>query len=94
MTDETFSKIKQPLLLLYYYKDELHQDPQVKVSAMKEMFSKISTPDELKREVPMPLAGAHVLASPLKSKDVEGVKRELYKFTTEVLKIAPVDTLH
>jgi pimeloyl-ACP methyl ester carboxylesterase len=93
MTDDTFSKIKQPLLLLYYYKDELHQDPQVKVSAMKEMFSKVSTPAELKREVAMPLAGAHVLASPLKSKDVEGVKRELYNFTTEVLKIAPVDTL-
>ena len=91
MTEETFRKIQQPLLMLYYYKDEKHQDPQVKVSAMLEMFSQISTPDSLKKAVAMPEAGAHVLASPLKSKDVEGVKRELFSFTTNILKIPLAD---
>ncbi len=93
MTEETFAKISQPLLMLYYYKDELHQDPQVKVSAMKEMFDQISTPDSLKRAVAMPDAGAHVLASPLKSKDVSGVKREMFNFTKEILHIPLVESV-
>ena len=41
MNKATFNKIKQPTLLLYYYKDEQHQDPVVKVSAMKEMFEQL-----------------------------------------------------
>ncbi|KIC95117.1 alpha/beta hydrolase [Flavihumibacter solisilvae] len=84
MTDETFSKVNQPILLLYYYKDEKNQDPVVKVSAMREMFSKISTPANLKKEVAMPNTGDHVIASPFKSKDAAGVEKEIEIFLREL----------
>ena len=87
MTRETFSKINQPALVLYYYKDEINQDSVVKVQPMKEMFAQLSTPPSQKRAIAMPNAGDHVIGSPLKSKDVEGVEREIEKFIIEVLKI-------
>jgi len=87
MTDETFGKIKKPVLMLYYYRDEAHQDEVVKVSAMKEMFGKLGTPAESKREKAMPLTGNHVLASPIKSGDVGGVEKETALFMSEVLRI-------
>ena len=72
-------------MLLYYYKDEAHQDPVVKVSAMKKMFEAISTPVALKKQVPMPLTESHVIASPIKSKDVKGVLNETEIFLKEVM---------
>ena len=74
MKESTFKKVTQPSLLLYYFKDKDHQDMVVKVSAMKRMFAQIATPDSLKRQVPIPNAEDHVLASPIKSKDVEECK--------------------
>jgi len=85
MNKETFAKVKQPTLLLYYYKDERHQDSVVKVSAMKEMFAQLSTADSIKRAIPLPNTGDHVMASPIKSKDVESVERETRRFMEEVL---------
>jgi pimeloyl-ACP methyl ester carboxylesterase len=85
MKESTFQKVKQPTLMLYYFKDEDHQDKVVKVSAMKRMFGQLGTPANLKREVAIPNAGSHVLGSPIKSKDVESVKNEIEKFATEVL---------
>jgi len=90
MKESTFQKVKQPTLLLYYFKDEDHQDAVVKVSAMKRMFGQLGTPANQKREVAIPNADNHVLGSPIKSKDVEGVKREVEKFATEVLKLSPI----
>lgn len=91
MNDETFSKIKQPSLTLYYYKSETERDSEVSVDAMLEMNSKISTPDSLKVAIAMPNTGAHVIGSPLVSKDVEGVYREIEKFSIEKLKLRPVN---
>lgn len=85
MLPETFEKIHQPVLMLYYYKDEANQDKVVKVSAMKEMFVQLGTLPALKREKAMPLTGNHVIASPIKSKDVEGVERETVAFLKEVM---------
>lgn len=85
MTEETFKKVKQPTLVLYYYKDEVHQDSTVKVSAMKKMYAQLGTPSNLKLEMAMPQAGDHVISSYIKSKDVEGVKRECERFLSEVV---------
>ena len=85
MNKETFARVKQPVLLLYFFKDEQHQDPVVKVSAMKEMFSQLGTADTLKRSLALPNTGDHVIASPLKSKDVESVERETRRFLQDVL---------
>lgn len=83
MTKETFERVKQPCLTLYYYKDEENQDPEVKVSAMLEMNKQLGTPDNLKEIIAMPNAGAHVIGSSLVSKDVEGVYREMEKFAID-----------
>ena len=87
MKESTFKKITQPSLLLYYFKDKDHQDKVVKVSAMKRMFLQLGTLDSLKKEVAIPNAGDHVLASPIKSKDVQTVKNEVDKFAIEILKL-------
>lgn len=87
MKASVFEKVTQPILLLYYYKDEEHQDPVVKVSAMKRMFNQLGTPENLKRHVAVPNAGDHVIGSYIKSKDVETVQTECEKFAMEVLKI-------
>jgi hypothetical protein len=85
MKESTFKKVSQPTLLLYYYKDDEHQDPVVKVSAMKKMFNQLSTPENLKRQFALPNAANHVLGSPIKSKDVASVQMECEKFAVEVL---------
>ena len=60
MKKETFEKINQPTLMLYYYKDEIHQDSTVKVSAMLEMFAELGTDPAKKRDKAMPNTGDHV----------------------------------
>ena len=87
MLPETFKKITQPLLLLYYYKDEQHQDAVVKVSEMKKMFDELGT--TLKKQVAMPNTGDHVIGSSFKSKDVAGVQKEIIEFIKQDLQIKP-----
>ena len=83
MTESTFKKIHQPCLTLYYYKDEAHQDNVVKVSAIQKMMNEIATPANLKLALAMPNTGNHVLASPIVSKDVNGVEIQTVKFIQE-----------
>jgi len=85
MKASLFEKVKQPLLMLYYYKDEEHQDKTVKVSAMKRMFRLLGTPDSLKREIAVPNAGEHVIGSYITSKDLQTVENECMKFGEEIL---------
>ncbi|HKP31631.1 MAG TPA: hypothetical protein VJT83_02855 [Chitinophagaceae bacterium] len=87
MTEETFKKVTQPTLMLYYFKDKVHQDSVVNVLAMTKMFDQLGTAGHLKRAVNIPTAGNHVLGSPLKSKDVESVMREVDAFMTELLRL-------
>ncbi len=89
MKESTFKKVTQPVLMLYYFKDEDNQDPVVKVSAMKRMFTQLGTPENMKRQVAIPNAGDHVLGSYIKSKDVQSVQEEVEKFATEILKLTP-----
>ena len=74
MNKETFSKVQQPTLALYYYKDKENQDHVVNVEATKKMIEEIATPAELKSAVAVN-TGNHVLASPLVSKDVATVEK-------------------
>jgi pimeloyl-ACP methyl ester carboxylesterase len=96
MNQVSFKKIKQPALMLYYYKDEAHQDKVVKVSAMLEMFETLGTPANQKRAVPIPIAGDHVIASPIKSADVVSVEKATEEFFEQILVLKPVmsDTAH
>ena len=90
MNEQLFKKVNQPCLALYYYKDDAHQDKVVKVAAIQRMFSQISTPANLKFMKAMPKTENHVLASPLVSKDAEGVEKETAKFIAEkIIKVLP-----
>jgi len=85
MTAETFQAVKQPVLVLYYYKDENHQDKVVKVSAIKEMFGELGTAAEKKKMVAVPGAGDHVLASPIVSHDIITPRIEVATFLSTVM---------
>jgi esterase/lipase len=87
MTQVTFARIKQPALMLYYYKDNVHQDSVVQVSAMLKMFDGLGTVPELKRKLAMPNTGDHVLGSYIKSNDYQGVETEITKFMMDVLQM-------
>lgn len=91
MKAETFSKVTQPSLTLYYYKDEENQDPTVKVSAMLKMNEELGTPDSLRQAVAIPDAGAHVLGSHLVSKDIEGVEKAINEFAERILNMTAIN---
>lgn len=90
MKASTFEKIKQPVLTLYYYKDEKNQDPVVKVAAIKDMMASLGTPEDKERMVAIPNAASHVLASPIQSKDIISVEKETALFLKEILHMNPV----
>ncbi|MFZ1807781.1 MAG: alpha/beta hydrolase [Cyclobacteriaceae bacterium] len=89
MNAKTFSKVTQPTLTLYYYKDEEHQDPTVKVSAMLRMNEELGTPADLKETIAIPAAGAHVIGSYLVSEDLESVEKAINTFAEQKLGLKP-----
>jgi len=91
MNNETFRNVKQPSLTLYYFKNELEQDPTVKVSAILEMNKGLGTPDSLKLLVPIPNAGAHVLGSYMTSKDLKSVQFAIEKFAMDKLHLKKIN---
>lgn len=90
MTKNTFGKIHQPVLNLYYYKDETHQDPTVRVAAILDMEKALGTPATRKAAVPIPGAGVHVLGSSLTSHDLPAVTHAMNNFAEQVLKLKPL----
>jgi esterase/lipase len=90
MTDETFRKINQPILNMYFYKNEMEQDDLVKVESIKTMHQKIATLENLKTLVQMETVGNHVMGSPIKSKDIDAVYNEMEKFCIEKLRMKKI----
>lgn len=86
MTQDLFAKVKQPVLMLYYYKNEKEQDPVVRVDAMLKMFDELGTPTAQKQKIAIPNAGNHVLGSAITSKDIPVVKKAMDGFIAERLK--------
>jgi esterase/lipase len=87
MKPETFSKIKCPVFLGYYYKNEAEQDSTASVPAMLKMFDELGTPEGLKQKIAFPEAGAHVIGSYIRSKDWQGVERETDRFLADIVKL-------
>lgn len=87
---ETYKKIKMPLFLGYYYKNETEQDQTVSVKAMQDMFPLIGTASGLKVEKAFPESGDHVIGSHLRSKDVKGVYEATDQFFMQILHLKPV----
>lgn len=90
MREDTFKNVKQPVLNLYYYKDDKNQDPAVSIKAMRWMHQLLGTGEAYKREVAIPGVGEHVIGCDLTSKDLAHVSKEINKFMREVLKMHPV----
>jgi pimeloyl-ACP methyl ester carboxylesterase len=88
MNKSTFEKVKQPVLMLYYYNDESHQDEVVSVDAMKEMFEQLGTPSDKKIAKALAEAGDHVIASPIKSHAVEAVQLETERFMRNIMNMS------
>lgn len=91
MTKETFGKVKQPVLMLYYYKDDVHQDSTVSVPAMLKMFDELGTLRQNKIKQAVPNAGSHVLGSYIRSKDLLTVQRTIEDFMEKKLEVPKVD---
>jgi esterase/lipase len=87
MKPEVFSRIKCPVFLGYYYKNETEQDKTVSVPAMLKMFGELGTPEELKVKEAFPLATEHVIASYIRSKDWQSVEKETDNFLAEKVKL-------
>ncbi|WP_153796826.1 alpha/beta hydrolase [Foetidibacter luteolus] len=85
MTPETFKKITQPTLMLYYYRDEVHQDSVVSVPAMLQMFNELGTPKNQKIKQAIPNADNHVLGSYIKSHDLLTVQKAIEDFMEKKL---------
>jgi esterase/lipase len=90
MTNETFSKVSQPIFVGGYYKDEETQDNVVSVEAMRQMMPQLGTTEAQKQMVEFPV-GAHVLANPLRNPEVEPVKLVSFQFAEEVIGLKPVE---
>ena len=93
MIKENFEKINQPMLVLYYYKNEQEQDPVVSVAAMKDMFASIKTSTSNKKMIAVPNTGNHVIASTIQSKDINTVKIETAQFLKNIFHLQPVNPL-
>jgi pimeloyl-ACP methyl ester carboxylesterase len=89
MNQQTFSRIHQPVFVGYYYKNESEQDDRVSVPRILEMFDQIGTPPAEKRIVAFPDAGVHPIASSIMSKDINSVRKETFKFASEILRLVP-----
>jgi esterase/lipase len=87
MSPKTFSEVKCPVFLGYYYKDDHEHDKTVSITAMLKMFDQLGTAPELKEKVAFPEAGAHVIASYIRSKDWQSVEKETDKFLSDIVKL-------
>jgi len=91
MNPETFSKIKQPVFMGYYYKNEEEKDPTVSVDAMLKMYDELGTPTGLKQKAAFPNAGCHPIPSGIFNKHYKDVEAKTYEFVEKVLKMKPVN---
>ncbi len=85
MTEEYFQKVKCPVMMGYYYRDEEHQDHVVSVKAMQTMFDELGTDSQLKKKVAFPLAGNHVIACDLRSNDWQAVYNTTVDFMNHTI---------
>jgi pimeloyl-ACP methyl ester carboxylesterase len=85
MQTKMFELVQAPSLTLAYFKDEEHQDPTVKVSAMRWMHESLGTSENQKRYIELADVGVHPMASELRSQDLNSVRLQTKLFIEEVL---------
>ena len=85
MSEEIFAKVKQPVFMAYYYKNEKEQDQTVSVAAMLSMFDKLGTAPDKKIKKAFPNAGVHVICSKWQSKDLKNLESSVREFMEKTL---------
>ena len=90
MVPETFRRVKQPVFLGYYFKNEKEKDPTVSVEAMLKMYDQLGTPADKKMKVAFPDAGCHPIASSLFNKNYKEVEQKTFEFAEKILGLKPV----
>ncbi len=91
MTPETFAKVKQPVFVGYYYKNEEEKDPTVSIEAMMKMYDELGTPAKLKQKVAFPNAGCHPIPSGIYNKHYQDVEVKTFEFAERILGMEPVN---
>jgi len=89
MTTETFEKITQPYLLVYYYEDDEKYDKIISVPKIKKFHKTTTTPNSLKMETPLASVKSHCISNKYQSKDWQSVYKATEDFFVEVLKLSP-----
>ncbi len=90
MKNSVYKKVTCPVFVGYYFKDKQHQDKVVSVKDILKMYGKLGTSADQKVLVDFPEAGVHVIGNTHLSKAAGRVENEVFKFTTNILKINPV----
>lgn len=85
MNRQTFEKISCPVLTLFYKKDEQHHDRVIDLDAIPKAHVAFQTPDSLNIYRALAEPGNHVLASPIKSENIEVVEEAITSFCIKKL---------
>ena len=85
MTTETWSKITQPYMVGYYFKNEEECDQTISVDAIQAFYETTATPEDQKRLCPFPNVGVHNVISKFRSQDLDDVRAKTWKYSEEVL---------
>ncbi|MEM6347900.1 MAG: alpha/beta hydrolase [Bacteroidota bacterium] len=89
MRPEVFRKIKAPVFMGYYFKNENFRDRVVSISAMLRMFALLGTSRKQKRKVAFAEAGDHAFPNRHFGQDLDSVRKESFAFAEEVLDLQP-----
>jgi len=87
MGPQTFSRVSCPVFMGYYYRDHLHQDQTVSVSAMLSMFDQLGTKPKLKTKEAFPDASVHVIGCGQLNLECETVCQKAIIFIRETLNV-------
>lgn len=90
MTSKNFEKIYQPVLMIYYYKNEISKDTVVSISAMQKMYDELNSSPSAKKSIALPRVGTHALACGMKSKDINAVEEQVAAFATNIIGLKPL----
>jgi len=85
MTEETFSKIRQPMYNGYWYKNEEEKDQTVSIERMKDMYSQIKTDESKKTFIAYPEAKTHVIACETRSGCYDKLRLDTFDFVENIL---------
>lgn len=89
MRSEIFKKVRAPVFMGYYYKNELEKDDVVSIPAMLKMFNELGTPRDKKQKMTFANSGDHVIISQLTTNHFKEAELEALKFLNNQLGIVP-----